>query len=123
MRSTPRPCCNCQWRRRSSAPVARSCARETLPLQYPSVARFNSRAAPRGGKPRFEAIVIEGRNLTSNDRGGGGDPAVISGFLRGGEGPGGGAEAEGGPVVARGPPARPRRPPDPRRSGLEWPPG
>jgi hypothetical protein len=29
-----------------------------LPLQYPSVARFNSGAAPRGRKPKFEAMVM-----------------------------------------------------------------
>src|SRR2546428_8941763 len=58
MRSIPIARCNSQWRRRSSAPVASNCCAESLPAQYPSVARFNSRAAPRGGKPKFEAIVI-----------------------------------------------------------------
>src|SRR2546428_13263315 len=61
MRSRPMSRCNCQCRRRSSAPVASNCSRLILPPQYPSVARFNSRAAPMGGKPKFEAIVIEGR--------------------------------------------------------------
>src|SRR5437762_1239784 len=63
MWSSPMSRCSRQCRCRSSAAVARSCSRLTLPLQYPSVARFSSRAAPRGGKPRFEAIIIVARNL------------------------------------------------------------
>src|SRR6266550_4220950 len=59
--------CSCQWRRRSSAPVASSCSRLILPPQYPSVARFNSRAAPREGKPKFEAIVI-GKGILPDSR-------------------------------------------------------